>query len=70
MNNPEGMSFEEAFSELEQVIIRLESADLSLEESVELFEKGRKLSTLCEAALDKAELRIQQIMDDGSISTL
>lgn len=70
MNNLNNVSFEEAYAELEQIIARLESGELPLDESVALFERGRKLSEHCQALLDKAELRIQQLTDDGLLKDL
>lgn len=64
------LSFEAAFEELEMIVARLESGELSLEESVTLFERGRTLSALCQSLLDKAELRVNQLTDDGRISPL
>lgn len=62
------MSFEEAFSELESILARLEEGGLSLEESVTLFERGMALANCCETHLDKAELRVSQLIagEDGS----
>jgi exodeoxyribonuclease VII small subunit len=66
--NIDEMSFETAYDELESVIARLESGDLSLDDSVTLYERGRQLSAHCQQLLQKAELRIQQIADDGALS--
>ena len=54
-------SFEEAWAELEAVLARLEGDDLSLDDSVELFERGRNLAAHCQTLLDKAELRVRQL---------
>ncbi|HEX2623131.1 MAG TPA: exodeoxyribonuclease VII small subunit [Phototrophicaceae bacterium] len=63
--NPiKNLSFEAAFAELETIVAQLESGELSLEESVTLFERGRQLSTHCQTLLDNAELRVSQIGDD------
>ncbi len=70
MSDINGLSFEAAFDELETVVAKLESGELSLEESVELFERGRKLSDHCQGLLDKAELRVNKLSDDGSTSPL
>ena len=64
------LSFEAAYAELEQIVSRLESGDLSLEESVELFERGRKLSEHCQTLLDQAELRVNKLTDDGRLEPL
>ena len=64
------LSFEAAYAELEDIITRLDSGDLPLEESVALFERGRKLSQYCQGLLDNAELRVNQLLDSGQIAPL
>ena len=61
---PEQMSYEEAFSELEQIVQALEANQLPLEKSLWLFERGQALARRCAALLDHAELKIQQISGD------
>jgi exodeoxyribonuclease VII small subunit len=70
MSDINELSFEGAYAELETIIGRLESGELTLEESVELFERGRKLSDYCQGLLDKAELRVNQLSGDGRIEPL
>jgi len=57
-------SFEISLEELEQIVNRLEDGDLPLEESLDLFEKGIKLSRECRERLAKAERRIEILMKD------
>jgi exodeoxyribonuclease VII small subunit len=57
----EELSFEEAFRDLEETVQRLEAGDLTLEESIALFERGQALAQHCSAALDQAELRVSQL---------
>jgi exodeoxyribonuclease VII small subunit len=57
--------FERKLTELESVVERLEQGDLSLEDSVRLFEEGMKLSESCKGELEAAEGRIQVLMDRG-----
>ena len=59
-------SFEASLAELEQIVGKLESGDLPLEESLELFEKGIKLSRECRERLTKAERRIEILMKDSN----
>ncbi|NDJ63054.1 MAG: exodeoxyribonuclease VII small subunit [Chloroflexi bacterium] len=66
----DGLTFEAAYAELAQIIEQLDAGDLALEESVALFERGRKLSAYCQTLLDSAELRVNQILDDGSVAPL
>ena len=54
--------FESDLKKLEEVVERLERGDLTLDESVKLFEEGVKLSNTCKAELDKAEGRIQVLV--------
>ena len=68
MQTINALSFEEAYSQLEELVAKLESGDMSLEESVSLFERGKELATHCQSLLDKAELRVKKISDDGTIS--
>ena len=51
-------SFEEQLAELEKVVAQLERGELSLEESVGLFERGMRLSEACKGQLASAESRI------------
>ena len=54
--------FEDDLRKLENVVERLERGDLSLDDSVKLFEQGMTLSNACKAELDKAEGRIQVLV--------
>lgn len=60
------MKFEEAIKELEKVVASLESGDNGLDESIELFEKGIKLSKECQKMLDTAEKKVRVLLADGS----
>jgi len=57
--------FEKSLAELEQIVTKLEAGDLPLEQSLELFEKGIKLSRECRERLTNAERRIEILMKDG-----
>lgn len=63
--NPE--SFESAMGQLETLVSKMESGDLSLEESLEAFEKGVQLTRFCQGQLQKAELKIQELNSKGEI---
>jgi len=58
-------NFEEQLTALESVVERLERGELSLEDSVRLFEEGVKLSEACKKELEAAEGRIQLLVDKG-----
>jgi len=57
----EGMSYEEALSELERIVATLESEERPLEEALALYERGQSLARYCADLLDKAELKVQQL---------
>ena len=56
-----GLPFEKALQELETIVTRLERGDVSLEESIGLYERGEMLKAHCEAQLRSAEMRIEKI---------
>lgn len=57
--------FEKAFAELEQIVKRLESEEMPLDESLELFEKGIRLSRFCNQKLEEVEKKIELILADS-----
>ena len=59
-------SFEEALRELEEIVRKLESGDLSLDDSIRLYERGQILTSLCEARLNDARARIEQIQQNAA----
>jgi len=63
-------SFEDQLEELEKVVAQLERGDLTLEDSVGLFERGVQLSNACKTQLASAESRIQVLLEpseDGPV---
>ena len=54
--------FEEALEKLSALVEKMESGDLSLEESLKLFEEGIKLSKDCQKALSDAEKKVQALL--------
>ncbi|SFR02614.1 exodeoxyribonuclease VII small subunit [Desulfoscipio geothermicus] len=58
------MSFEEALARLESLVNKLEEGNLSLEESLELFAEGIKLTKQCNKQLEEAEKQICMLMED------
>lgn len=64
-------SFEESLKKLEIIVERLEKGDLSLEDSLRLFEEGVGLSAACKKELDEAEGKVQILIKqrDGSFKT-
>jgi len=59
------MSFEEAMAALENVVRRLESGDVPLEESITLYEHGAKLKEHCALKLKDAEEKVAQITQNA-----
>ncbi len=60
--------FEDAMRELEDIVKRLESGDLPLEESLKIFEDGVALSRYCFNKLEEAEKRVSILVkDEGGI---
>ena len=57
-------TFESSLGELEKIVRKLEDGDLSLEESLKLFEDGVRLSRECQERLNKAERRIEVLLKD------
>ncbi len=58
-------SFETALSRLEQIVGSLEKGDLSLEESLKLYEEGISRARLCQERLEQAEARIEVLSQDA-----
>ena len=65
---PDEKSFETLYGELKEAVRQLEAGELSLEESLALFARATALAEQCNALLDRAELRVRQLMaqPDGS----
>ena len=58
------MSFEDALAALEEIVNKLESGDIGLEESIEVYTKGTLLKRHCEEKLKSAQARIEKITLD------
>jgi exodeoxyribonuclease VII small subunit len=56
-------TFEQALTELESIVDSLEKGDMSLEESLTVFERGIGLTRTCQQALDAAEQRVRILTD-------
>lgn len=57
--------FEKSFKQLEKVVQRLEGEELSLDESLRLFEEGIRLSRFCHQKLEEVEKKIELILSDA-----
>ena len=62
-------NFETAIQELESIVKTMETGDLSLEESLKLFERGVELSRFCHSRLEDAERRIEILTERGDRRT-
>ncbi|MBQ8300933.1 MAG: exodeoxyribonuclease VII small subunit [Clostridia bacterium] len=63
-------TFEESITELEEIVNKLEGGNVTLDESLELFEQGIKLSKGCQKMLDAAEKKVSILMtnEDGELT--
>ena len=68
--NTDELSFEETLEELENLVQRMESGDLGLEDSLKAFERGIKLTRACQDALKEAELKVQTLTESGELEDL
>jgi len=59
-----GVDFEKALEELEAIVKQLDEGNLSLERSVELFQRGVELARLCKQRLDEAELKVSKLVKE------
>lgn len=65
MSEPSANDFEASFRELETIVRRLEEEQLTLDQSLELFEKGIRLSRFCHQKLSEVEKKIELILADA-----
>ena len=61
-------NFEASLAELEQIVAQLEAGDLPLEQSLELFERGVRLSRECQKRLDEAERKVEILLKNEDAS--
>ncbi len=59
--------YEELIDELKEIVHQIEDEKTTLEESIDLYERGTALIKLCEKRLTEAELRISQLSGDDSL---
>ena len=62
--NIEGMSFEEAYEKLNEIVNKMENSDVSLEESIKYYETGILLKNHCEKKLKNAEVKIKKVISN------
>ena len=65
----DGLTFEQAFTRLEEVVRQLEGGQQSLDRAIELYEEGMRLSRHCDAMLQHAQLRVTKLQSDMNSSS-
>jgi len=65
-DTPPPADFEDALAELEAVVKKLESGDLTLDQTLQLFERGIQLRDYCQKKLGDAETRIETLIRRGA----
>jgi exodeoxyribonuclease VII small subunit len=65
MAAPRANEFEKAFQQLEKIVQRLEGEELPLDEALQLFEEGIRLSRFCNQKLEEVEKKIELILADA-----
>lgn len=58
-------NFEKALEELDELVSAMEDGELNLEDSLQAFEKGIKLTRQCQTALKKAEQKVQVLINEN-----
>ncbi len=69
-SSDDDVDFEAALQELEALVDQMEGGDLSLDESLQAFERGVQLTRACQGVLQAAELKVQALTDDGELEPL
>lgn len=59
------LSFEQAMDRLEEIVLKLECGEGSLDEAMALFEEGSRLAGTCSDMLDKAEQKVTRLLSDS-----
>ena len=67
-DNIEKLTFEQAYSQLEETVQKLEAGDLPLAEALKLYETGMTLAQQCGLQLDQAELSIKKLEPSGALA--
>jgi exodeoxyribonuclease VII small subunit len=58
------VGFEQAMEQLEMIVMKLETGDLPLEQAIELFQEGIRLSRLCSSKLESVERKIEILLEE------
>ena len=70
-NDIKELTFEQALSELEEIVEKLEQGDIDLEDSIDIYERGTLLKAHCEDKLNSAKLKVDKIIaqPDGDFTS-
>lgn len=70
-DNVKELSFEQALQELEAVVSKLETGEVSLDDAIDAYSRGTALKAHCQARLEEARLKVEKIRvpEDGSTPT-
>lgn len=66
----ENLSYEEAFEELGTIVTDLEAEVNNLDAALKLFERGQELAKHCSELLNKAELKVKVLTEEGEVKDL
>jgi len=69
-NSNKKNDFESSLKKLESIVAKLEDENINLEESVKSFEAGISLVKECQKQLEEAELKVKELLDDGTTKEL
>jgi exodeoxyribonuclease VII small subunit len=58
------VGFEQAMEQLETIVAKLESGDVPLEQAIELFQEGMRLSRICSKKLESVERKIEMLLEE------
>ena len=64
------IDFESSLKKLESIVTKLEDENINLEDSVKSFEAGINLVKECQKQLEEAELKVKELLDDGTTEEL
>lgn len=70
MSNQNNFKLEEAFEKLDEMLDILESPDISLEESFEVYKEGMTLLTKCNETIDQVEKKVLKLTEEGTLEEL
>ncbi|MBE5852327.1 MAG: exodeoxyribonuclease VII small subunit [Lachnospiraceae bacterium] len=70
MSNQKDFKLEEAFEKLDEMLDILETPDISLEESFEIYKEGMTLLTKCNETIDQVEKKVLKLTEEGTLEEL